>query len=97
MREHLQLLVRGTARTLVDPLRRDEEELVRRVNKAIQADVKDLEAGIPDERAWTHLFQFFLVEMRCSRWTTSIRSDSPPKLQRRRTVTGATSSARAPH
>ncbi|KAJ5547522.1 hypothetical protein N7513_004756 [Penicillium frequentans] len=48
MREDLQLLVRGTARTLVDPLRRDEAELVRRINKAIKADVKDLE--LPDER-----------------------------------------------
>ncbi|KAJ5544109.1 hypothetical protein N7494_005388 [Penicillium frequentans] len=48
MREDLQLLVRGTARTLVDPLRRDEAELVRRINKAIKADVRDLE--LPDER-----------------------------------------------
>ncbi|KAJ5559509.1 hypothetical protein N7513_001908 [Penicillium frequentans] len=48
MREDLQLLVRGTARTLVDPLRRDEAELVRRINKAIKTDVRDLE--LPDER-----------------------------------------------
>lgn len=48
MREDLQLFVCGTARTLVDPLRRDEAELVRRVNKVIRADIKDLE--LPDER-----------------------------------------------
>ncbi|OQE66358.1 hypothetical protein PENNAL_c0189G01959, partial [Penicillium nalgiovense] len=35
MREHLQLTVRGTDRAIVDPLRRREDELVKRLNRSI--------------------------------------------------------------
>lgn len=36
LREDLQLIVRGTDRAVVDPLRRDEQEIMKRVNWAIE-------------------------------------------------------------
>ena len=40
-REDLEIVVRRTDRALVDPLRRNERELVRRVNRAISDAVNE--------------------------------------------------------
>ncbi|KAJ6141699.1 hypothetical protein N7497_010798 [Penicillium chrysogenum] len=50
MREHLQLTVRGTDRTIVDPLRRREDELVKRLNRSINDVARELENAEPSTR-----------------------------------------------
>ncbi|KAJ5253205.1 hypothetical protein N7489_003615 [Penicillium chrysogenum] len=51
MREHLQLTVRGTDRAIVDPLRRREDELVKRLNRSINDVARELGNTEPSENA----------------------------------------------
>ncbi|KAJ5473980.1 hypothetical protein N7475_003546 [Penicillium sp. IBT 31633x] len=50
MREHLQLTVRGTDRAIVDPLRRREDELVKRLNRSINDVARELDNTEPSIR-----------------------------------------------
>ncbi|KAJ5559442.1 hypothetical protein N7513_001841 [Penicillium frequentans] len=71
MREDLQLLVRGTARTLVDPLRRDEAELVRRIKRPSRPMSKIWSSP----RARTCLFRSSSPQWRCTAPGGQPRSD----------------------
>ena len=57
MREHLQLTVRGTDRAIVDPLRRKEDELVKRLSRSVNHVARELENAEPSTRLLVSRFR----------------------------------------